>query len=96
MTRYAVEQEMAQHLEDVYRRRTDLLLFSPGNGRAWLAPLGAEMAARLGWSAERTAEEVQRTEAAIDSMFGYRATGVAVATTDGRLVTAGRRSAPAM
>ena len=95
MTRYAVEQEMAQHVEDVYRRRTDLMLFSRGNGRAWLEPLAAEMAARLGWSAERTAEEVRHTEDAIDGMFGYRGARAAVATTDGRLA-ASRRSAAAM
>jgi glycerol-3-phosphate dehydrogenase len=63
---------MAQHLEDVYRRRTDLMLFSPDNGRAMLRPLANEMAALLGWSAERTSEEVQRTQAAIDAMFAYR------------------------
>jgi glycerol-3-phosphate dehydrogenase len=73
MTRYAVEQEMAQRLEDVYRRRTELMLFSPDNGRAWLEPLSSEMAALLGWSAERKADEVRRTQAAIDAMFEYRA-----------------------
>ena len=75
MTRYAVEREMAQRLEDVYRRRTDLMLFSPGNGRAWLRPLADEMAALLNWSPERTADEVKRTDAAIDAMFAYRAEG---------------------
>jgi glycerol-3-phosphate dehydrogenase len=73
MTRYAVEHEMAQRLEDVYRRRTELMLFSPDNGRAWLEPLSNEMAALLGWSAERRADELRRTQAAIDAMFAYRA-----------------------
>jgi glycerol-3-phosphate dehydrogenase len=73
MTRYAVEHEMAQRLEDVYRRRTELMLFSSDNGRSWLEPLSNEMAALLGWSAERRAAEVRRTQAAIDSMFEYRA-----------------------
>jgi glycerol-3-phosphate dehydrogenase len=72
MTRYAVEHEMAQRLEDVYRRRTELMLFSPNNGRAWLEPLSAEMAALLGWSVERRTDEVRRTRAAIESMFEYR------------------------
>jgi glycerol-3-phosphate dehydrogenase len=72
MTRQAVEVEMAQRLEDVYRRRTDLMLFSPDNGRALLHPLADEMAALLGWSAKRTAEEVKRTQASIDAMFAYR------------------------
>jgi glycerol-3-phosphate dehydrogenase len=73
MTRYAVEHEMAQRLEDVYRRRTELMLFSPDNGRAWLEPLSREMGALLGWSDDRRADEVRRTQAAIDSMFEYRA-----------------------
>jgi glycerol-3-phosphate dehydrogenase len=77
MTRYAVEHEMARHLEDVYRRRTDLMLFSPDNGRAWLRPLASEMAALLGWSPEQTSDEVQRTQAAIDAMFAFCGVGAA-------------------
>jgi glycerol-3-phosphate dehydrogenase len=73
MTRYAVEREMAQRLEDVYRRRTDLMLFSPGNGRALIRTLANEMAALLNCSPERTSDEVKRTSAAIDTMFAYRA-----------------------
>jgi len=72
MTRYAVEHEMAQRLEDVYRRRTGLMLFSQDNGRAWVQPLAQEMAELLGWSPPRTAEEVRRTEAAIAAMLAFR------------------------
>ena len=72
MTRYAVEHEMAQRLEDVYRRRTGLMLFSQDNGRAWVQPLAQEMAELLGWSPQRTAEEVRRTEAAIAAMLAFR------------------------
>ena len=53
MTRFAVEHEMAQHLVDVYRRRTDLMLFRTDNGRGWLRALAADMAALLGWFARR-------------------------------------------
>lgn len=78
MARYAVDQEMAQRLEDVYRRRTNLMLFSRDKGRAFLRPLAEEMATLLGWSADRTSEEVERTQAAIDAMFAYRSEGAAV------------------
>jgi glycerol-3-phosphate dehydrogenase len=78
MTRYAVEHEMAQHLEDVYRRRTGLMLFSPDNGRAWLQPLAEEMAGLLGWSAQRTADEVRDTGAVIDAMFAFQSKAPAV------------------
>ena len=72
MTRYAVQYEAAQRLEDVYRRRTGLMLFSRDNGCAWLEPLADEMAAMLGWSAERRRDEISRTRTAIDRMFAFR------------------------
>ena len=72
MTRYAVKCEMAQRLEDVYRRRTGLMLFSRDNGCAWLEPLAEEMANLLGWSAERRRDEISRTRTAIDRMFAFR------------------------
>jgi glycerol-3-phosphate dehydrogenase len=72
MTRYAVDCEMAQRLEDVFVRRTGLMLFSPDNGRSWLEPLSVEMASLLGWSAERRRKEVSSTAAAIDRMFAFR------------------------
>jgi glycerol-3-phosphate dehydrogenase len=72
MVRYGVEHEMAQRLEDVYRRRTDLMLFSSANGRQWVQALAEEMASDLGWSASRTAEEVASVTSAIDAMFAFR------------------------
>ncbi|MBV9169426.1 MAG: glycerol-3-phosphate dehydrogenase/oxidase [Chloroflexi bacterium] len=72
MTRYGVRYEMAQRLEDVYRRRTGLMLFTRDNGRGWLDPLADEMALLLGWSAERKNEEIRRTRAEMDAMFAYR------------------------
>lgn len=72
MTRYAVKCEMAQRLEDVYRRRTGLQLFSRDNGCGWLEPLADEMASLLGWSAERRRDEISRTRTAIDRMFTFR------------------------
>jgi glycerol-3-phosphate dehydrogenase len=73
MTRYAVDCEMAQRLEDVYRRRTGLMLFSHDNGRSWLETLASDMAELLGWSADRRREEISRTMLAIDRMFTFRA-----------------------
>jgi glycerol-3-phosphate dehydrogenase len=58
---HAVEHEMALRLEDVVMRRTDLAAGShPGS--APLLAAANEMAARLGWSAQRTADEVAATE----------------------------------
>lgn len=70
--RYAVRREMAQRLEDLYCRRTDLMLFSADNGRRYLQPLATEMAAMLGWSPERTEEEVARCRSLIEGMFAWR------------------------
>lgn len=72
MTRYAVQHEMAQRLEDVYCRRTNLLLMSDGNGRQHLEPLAAEMAALLGWSPDRTRDEIDRCRSLIQQMFMWR------------------------
>jgi hypothetical protein len=60
-------------LEDVYRRRTGLMLFSHDNGRSWLETLASDMAELLGWSADRRREEISRTMLAIDRMFTFRA-----------------------
>jgi glycerol-3-phosphate dehydrogenase len=72
MTRYAVECEMAQRLEDVYRRRTGLMLFSADNGRRWLEPLAADMAKLLDWSSDRRREEISRTMLEIDRLCAFR------------------------
>jgi Glycerol-3-phosphate dehydrogenase len=58
---YAVEHEMAMRLDDVVLRRTDLAA-GAHPGRDALERAAREMARLLGWSAQRTAEEVARTE----------------------------------
>ena len=80
MTRYAVRHEMAQRLEDVYRRRTDLMLFTDDNGRDFVQPLAEEMGALLGWSDDRAREEVARCRSSIDEMFAWRERPAAAAT----------------
>jgi glycerol-3-phosphate dehydrogenase len=58
---HAVGREMAMHLEDVVMRRTDLAAgFHPG--RAVLEACAALMSERLGWSTQRTADEIAATE----------------------------------
>ena len=71
-TQYAVEREMAVTLLDIIRRRTELMLFTPGNGLHHLAALAAEMAPLLGWSAQRQEEEVERCRNTIQDMFAWR------------------------
>jgi glycerol-3-phosphate dehydrogenase len=59
--RYAVNQEMAVHLDDVVMRRTDLAAGSHP-GRAALLATAAEMGRLLSWSAERLHQEIATTE----------------------------------
>jgi glycerol-3-phosphate dehydrogenase len=72
MTRHAVDCEMAERLEDVYRRRTGLMLFSNDNGRSWLETLATDIAEVLDWSSDRRREEISHTMLAIDRMFVFR------------------------
>ncbi len=58
---HAVEHEMAMRLEDVVLRRTDLAAGCHPGSQA-LRDAATEMAKRLGWSAQRTADEVAATE----------------------------------
>lgn len=71
--RHAVKAEMAVHLVDVIARRTDLMLFTPDNGRPLLAALAAEMGALLGWNEKTAQAEIARAAAQIDAMFAWRA-----------------------
>ena len=57
LTDHAVEHEFARRLEDVMRRRSTRWL-DADRGRAAAREVAARMADRLGWSAERTREEV--------------------------------------
>jgi glycerol-3-phosphate dehydrogenase len=59
--RYAVNQEMAVHLDDVVMRRTDLAAGSHP-GRAALLATAAEMGRQLAWSAERLHQELAAAE----------------------------------
>jgi len=56
---HALDHEMALTLEDVLERRTRLLLFDPEQGLGGLEPMAQVAAHRLGWSPERTADEVR-------------------------------------
>lgn len=58
---HAVENEMALRLDDVVLRRTDVAAGAHPGSAAVLA-VANEMARLLGWSAQRTADEVSRTE----------------------------------
>jgi glycerol-3-phosphate dehydrogenase len=58
---YAVEREMAVKLDDVVLRRTDLAA-GEHPGRAALERAALEMGRHLRWSAQRTSQEIERTE----------------------------------
>jgi len=70
--RHAVKAEMAVHLADVLIRRTDLMLFTPDNGRPLLPALAAEMGALLGWDEKTAQAEVARVASLIDAMFTWK------------------------
>lgn len=70
--RYAVREEMALHLTDVLRRRTNLVPFGGPEARREIAPLGREMALLRGWSPERQAAEVATGLALWDAMLAWR------------------------
>jgi glycerol-3-phosphate dehydrogenase len=59
--RYAVNHEMALHLDDVVLRRTDLAAGAHPGQQALLAT-AAEMGRQLSWSAERLHQEIAATE----------------------------------
>lgn len=70
--RHAVKSEMAVHLIDVVQRRTDLMLFTRGNGRPYLVALAAEMGSLLRWSEEQQQAEIARCESEIAMMFAWQ------------------------
>ncbi|MDA0328422.1 MAG: glycerol-3-phosphate dehydrogenase/oxidase [Gemmatimonadetes bacterium] len=57
--RLAVENEMASTLVDFMDRRSALLLFAPDSGLAGATEAAAIMADLLGWSSQRSEEEVE-------------------------------------
>ena len=62
---YACTHELALHLEDVLERRTRLALTAPDRGLAAAEPAAAAMAEALGWSPERTRQEVDAYRARV-------------------------------
>jgi glycerol-3-phosphate dehydrogenase len=68
---WAVTREGASALEDVLYRRTRAALFLPAEAPALVEPAAARMAGLLGWSAERTRDEVRsvRERLAADRAF---------------------------
>jgi glycerol-3-phosphate dehydrogenase len=62
---FACTHEGALHLDDVLERRTRTALTAPDRGLSAAAPVAAEMAAALGWSAERTRTEVDAYRARV-------------------------------
>jgi len=78
--RHAVKAEMAVHLLDVVQRRTDLMLFTPHNGRPYLPALADEMGALLGWTDEQKQAEIAATEHQLDAMFAWKQEARAGAT----------------
>ena len=68
----AVDHEMACTLDDVLVRRMPLVLRARDQG-AKVAPRVAErMARRLGWTAQRTADEVAKYRAVVESSQRFR------------------------
>jgi glycerol-3-phosphate dehydrogenase len=62
---FACTHEGALHLDDVLERRTRTALTAPDRGLSAAAPVAAEMAAALGWSAGRTRAEVDAYRARV-------------------------------
>lgn len=71
-TRHGVKRELARRLTDVLVRRTPEALFSPDNGREVAPAAAAEMAALLGWSREREAEELREYLAFVEQLHTWR------------------------
>jgi glycerol-3-phosphate dehydrogenase len=62
---HACLHEGAFHLEDVLERRTRLALTAPDRGLSAAEPAAVLMAGSLGWSPERTRDEVERFRARV-------------------------------
>ena len=72
---HVLDTEMALTLEDLLERRTRLLLFDPRQGLEGLGAVAETAAARLGWTRERTAAEVEAYRALAASLRLARAGG---------------------
>jgi glycerol-3-phosphate dehydrogenase len=69
---YAVDEEMAVHLDDVVLRRTDLGSASHP-GRAVLATTAAEIGRKLAWSSQRMRQEIESTAATLAKHLAHDA-----------------------
>lgn len=69
---FAVTREGACHLEDVHYRRTRAALYDPAAREAALEPAAARMAALLGWSEARRADELARTRGRLALDLDFR------------------------
>jgi len=68
---YAAQYEMALTLEDVLRRRTDLMLFGGDGGEEAAAKAAQVLAEALGWSREETERQLASYRAAFNGMFAF-------------------------
>ncbi|MFZ5814217.1 MAG: glycerol-3-phosphate dehydrogenase/oxidase [Bacillota bacterium] len=69
---HAVEDEFAVTLTDALHRRTAQLLFSPDNGLGAAEAAAEAMGARLGWSEEERAAQVQAYRDEVAAMMSWR------------------------
>lgn len=65
---HAVEEEAALTLEDVMRRRTDLMLFDPKHGQDAVPCVVSLMAERLGWTAAEAEQQARSYYQAVERM----------------------------
>ena len=68
---HAVDEEMALTLTDVLERRTRALLFDPTQGVDGVDAVAGMLAARFGWSAARTADEVAAYRSLADNLRSF-------------------------
>ncbi len=68
----AMDVEFARTLDDVLERRVPLILRARDQGLATAERVAQRMAQRLGWSAQRTADELAGYRAAVESSRAFR------------------------
>jgi len=68
---HVVDEEMALTLEDVLERRTRSLSFDPAQGLGGVETVAGIAAARLGWTAARTADEIDRYRRLAESLRSF-------------------------
>lgn len=69
---WAIAVEGATTLEDFVYRRTRVALYDPGSREAVIEPAARAMAAALGWSAARTADEIAGVRARLAADLAFR------------------------